>query len=316
MFGWRVQRLAIRGVQAQVLYRPLPGGVGSIAYIPKGPATNLSKPSTLIQFVAEIQPLAQRQRAICLSIEPNIEESPELVASLQNLGFVRSPVPIQPLRTLLLDLDAEPEDLLMGLKSKTRYNIRLAERKGVVVREGTESDLPAFYQLMQVTAKRDGFGIHTPGYYEAAHRIFVTRDQARLLLAEHEGQLLGGIVVFALGDTAIYMYGASSNEKRNLMPNYSLQWEGLLWAHSKGCRHYDLWGVPDEEQAVLEAGFKERSDGLWGVYRFKRMFGGSLVRWAGAWDLVYAPQRYRLYATVAKWRERGLGDGLRPGGSD
>jgi lipid II:glycine glycyltransferase (peptidoglycan interpeptide bridge formation enzyme) len=157
---------------------------------------------------------------------------------------------------------------------------------------------------MQLTAERDGFGIHTQAYYQAAHQLFVPAGQGRLLLAEHEGRLLAALVVFALDETACYMYGASSNEGRKLMPTYLLQWEAMLWAKEKGCRFYDLWGVPDEDESVLESEFTRRSDGLWGVYRFKRGFGGQLVRTAGAWDLVYAPQRYRLYAAAVGWLAR------------
>ena len=102
-----------------------------------------------------------------------------------------------------------------------------------------------------------------------------------------------------------YMYGASSDEHRNLMPTYLLQWEAMLWAREQGCRSYDLWGVPDEDEETLEAEFTQRSDGLWGVYRFKRGFGGRLVRTAGAWDLVYAPLRYRLYTAALAWLTGG-----------
>jgi lipid II:glycine glycyltransferase (peptidoglycan interpeptide bridge formation enzyme) len=163
---------------------------------------------------------------------------------------------------------------------------------------------------METTAQRDGFGIHTRAYYEAAHHLFVEAGQGQLLLAEYEGQLLAGLVVLGVGDgggTACYMYGASSDEHRNLMPTYRLQWEAMLWAKEQGFQEYDLWGVPDEDEATLEAGFTKRNDGLWGVYRFKRGFGGRLVRTAGAWDLVYAPLRYRLYSAAVAWRDRRLG---------
>jgi len=130
-----------------------------------------------------------------------------------------------------------------------------------------------------------------------------------LLLAEYEGQLLAGLVVLGPGEsgrggTACYMYGASSDEHRNLMPTYILQWEAMLWAKEQGYHDYDLWGVPDEDEATLEAEFAQRNDGLWGVYRFKRGFGGRLVRTAGAWDLVYAPLRYRLYLAAVSWLAR------------
>jgi lipid II:glycine glycyltransferase (peptidoglycan interpeptide bridge formation enzyme) len=211
---------------------------------------------------------------------------------------------VQPRRTLVVDLQGEAEVLLGRMKQKTRYNVRLAERKGVRVRAGGEADLPAFYRLMEETARRDGFAVHSGAYYEAAHELFVSRGRGCLLLAEHEGHLLAGLVAMAFGQTACYMYGASSGEGRELMPTYLLQWEAMLWAREQGCLTYDLWGVPDADEETLEAGFTSRSDGLWGVYRFKRGFGGRLVRTIGAWDLVYAPLRYRLYTLALALRER------------
>jgi peptidoglycan pentaglycine glycine transferase (the first glycine) len=312
-FGWRAQRVAVGNACAQVLYRPLPGGLGSLAYVPKGPAADPADGAALQALLAAIRPLARRQRAICLKAEPACLPPPgagkgtnaDLAGRLRALGFRPSPQAIQPRRTLLVDLDADPEELLGRMKQKTRYNIRLAGRKGVAVRAGDEADLPAFYRLMEVTAGRDGFGIHTYEYYQAAHRLFVPPGRGRLLLAEYEGQLLAGLVVLAFGDTACYMYGASSDEQRNLMPTYLLQWQAMLWAKEQGCCTYDLWGVPDEDLETLEAEFTRRHDGLWGVYRFKRGFGGRLVRTPGAWDLVYAPLRYRLYTLAVGWLGRG-----------
>ena len=305
-FGWRVHRLAAAGALAQVLFRPLPGGLGTIAYVPKGPVLDYSDAASLKALLDAIRPVARQERAICLKIEPDQEDDPALVGRLRALGFRPSPQEIQPRRTILVDLASDPEDLLLRMKQKTRYNIRLSARKGVAVRAGSEADLASFYQLMQATARRDGFGIHTEAYYRAAHQLFVPSGQGRLLLAEYKGQLLAGLVVLGMGgggrcDTACYMYGASSDEHRNLMPTYLLQWEAMLWAKEQGCRSYDLWGVPDEEETTLEGEFTQRSDGLWGVYRFKRGFGGRLVRTAGAWDLVYAPLRYRLYSTAVAW---------------
>ena len=305
-FAWRVHRLAAAGALAQVLFRPLPGGMGTIAYVPKGPLLDYSDTASLLALLEAIQPVARQERAICLKIEPDQEDDPALAGRLQALGFHPSPQEIQPRRTILVDLASEPEELLRVMKQKTRYNIRLSARKGVIVRAGSEADLASFYELMEATARRDGFGIHTEAYYRAAHQLFVPSGQGRLLLAEFEGQLLAGLVVLGMGgggrcDTACYMYGASSDEHRNLMPTYLLQWEAMLWAREQGCRSYDLWGVPDEDETALESEFTERSDGLWGVYRFKRGFGGRLVRTAGAWDLVYAPLRYRLYTAAVAW---------------
>jgi lipid II:glycine glycyltransferase (peptidoglycan interpeptide bridge formation enzyme) len=305
-FGWAVQRIAVGEACAQVLFRPVPGGLGTVAYVPKGPLVRYEDPTSFQALLGAIHPLARRKRAICLKIEPDLEDDPGLSERLQALTFRPSPQVVQPRRTILVDLSPEPDRILAAMKQKTRYNVRLAARKGVTVRPGQEADLPAFYRLMETTAQRDGFGIHSEAYYETAYRLFGPLGRACLLLAEYEGQLLAGLAAFALetaqGGTACYMYGASSDEHRNLMPTYLLQWEAMLWAREQGCRTYDLWGVPDRDEQVLEAEFLQRSDGLWGVYRFKRGFGGRLVRTTGAWDLVYAPLRYRLYTAVVNLR--------------
>ena len=308
-FGWRVQRLAVDEALAQVLFRSLPGGLGTIAYVPKGPLVDYNDVLSFRTLLDAILPLARKQRALCLKIEPDLEDDPALTEQLQSLGFRPSPQVIQPRRTILVDLTSDPEELLRRMKQKTRYNIRLAARKGVTVRAGSGADLASFYDLMETTAQRDGFGIHTRAYYEAAPHLVAPAGQGRLLLAEYEGQLLAGLVVLGMGEsgsgsTACYMYGASSDEHRNLMPTYLLQWEAMLWAKEQGCQDYDLWGVPDEDEATLEGTFTQRNDGLWGVYRFKRGFGGRLVRTAGAWDLVYAPLRYGLYSAAVSWLGR------------
>jgi lipid II:glycine glycyltransferase (peptidoglycan interpeptide bridge formation enzyme) len=295
LFGWRVQRVVVGSTYAQVLYRSLPGGLGTIAYVPKGPLVDSGDLSALPALLQAVRPLVRKNRGICLKIEPDLKEDATLARGLRSLGFRPSPQTVQPRRTITVDLEAEPETLLKRMKQKTRYNIRLAARRGVTVRTGDEMDLPAFYDLVEITGERDDFGVHSKAYYEAVHRLFVPSGRGCLLLAEHEGTLLAGLVVFALGGMACYMYGASSSQARNLMPTYLLQWEAMLWAKEQGCRIYDLWGVPDEDEPTLESQFTERHDGLWGVYRFKRGFGGRLVRTIGAWDLVYAPLRYRLY---------------------
>jgi peptidoglycan pentaglycine glycine transferase (the first glycine) len=303
-FGWEVQRVAVGGASAQVLYRRLPGGLGSLAYVPRGPAADWADGPAVQALLGAVGPEAQRRRAVCLKIEPNQQEDAAPASVLRRLGCRPSPHAVQPRRTLLVDLDAEPEALLQHMKQKTRYNVRLAARKGVTVRHGGESDHAAFYRLMEATARRDAFAIHSEEYYRAADRLLVRAGHGCMLLAEHGGELLAGLVALAFGGTACYMYGASSDESRNLMPTYLLQGEAMLWARGHGCRSYDLWGVPDEDEATLEAQFEGRNDGLWGVYRFKRGFGGRLVRTVGAWDLVYAPLRYRLYTLAVRWLAR------------
>jgi len=281
---------------AQVLYRRLPAGLGCLAYVPKGPLVDWADEEQPSVLLAALDRAARSRRAVVLTVEPDLPDEPLHRERLRALGFRPAAFSaVQPRRTLVVDISPDEETILAAIKSKTRYNVRLAGRRGVTVREAAESDLPAFHALMAATATRDRFGVHSPAYYEAAYRLFVPRSWARLLLAEVEGEPVAALMVFALPPRAWYFYGASGSAHREKMPTYLLQWEAVRWAKSLGCTTYDLWGVPDEDKVTLEAQFTQRHDGLWGVYRFKRGFGGQLVRSVGAWDRVYAPLRYQLY---------------------
>ncbi|MBN1979658.1 MAG: peptidoglycan bridge formation glycyltransferase FemA/FemB family protein [Anaerolineae bacterium] len=307
-FGWSAERvgLACEGklvAGAQVLYRRLPAALGRLAYVPKGPIVTWEDETQVKTLVAVLDRAARAQGAIALTIEPDLPNGDAHDKRLQALGFGPSPLDsVQPRRTIVVDIAPDEEAVLGAMKQKTRYNVRLAARKGVTVREATEADLPAFHALMAATGERDAFGVHTPAYYETAYHLFAPRGWARLLLAEAEEEAVAAVMVFALPPRSWYFYGASSDAHREKMPTYLLQWEAMRWAKSLGCTTYDLYGVPDEDEEKLEAQFMQRSDNLWGVYRFKRGFGGKLVRSAGAWDRVYAPVRYRLYRMALSMR--------------
>jgi lipid II:glycine glycyltransferase (peptidoglycan interpeptide bridge formation enzyme) len=293
-FGWQVERVCAGACGAQVLFRRLPLGL-SLAYIPKGPVGE-----GWAGLWPEVDRLCRRRRAVLLKVEPDLSEPmPQNVISALR-GFRRSKHAIQPRRSIVIRLDGTEEEWLARMKQKTRYNIRLAEKKEVLVRPS--GDLDAFYRLMQATGQRDGFGVHSLDYFRAAHDLFSPAGACRLWIAEYAGRPLAGIMVFARGSRAWYFYGASSEEERGRMPAYLLQWHAMRWAKSIGCAEYDLWGVPDEEDETLEASFETRSDGLWGVYRFKRGFGGSLVRSVGAFDRPYLLPLYPLYRWWASRR--------------
>lgn len=290
-FGWSPERIQTGDTGAQILFRRLPLGF-SIAYIPKGP---LGKDWQILW--PEIDQLCQRRRAIFLKVEPDAWMEQEAEYQDQFKGFFPAAT-IQPRRTIVVDLSGSEDELLARMKQKTRYNIRLAQKKDVTVRES--NDLDEFQRLMRTTGVRDDFGVHSIEYYQRAYQLFSANGKAALLQAEFDGKALAALMVFAAGGRAWYLYGASSDEERNRMPAYLLQWEAMRWAVAKGCRSYDLWGVPDEDEEQLESQFEERSDNLWGVYRFKRGFGGSLMRSATAWDKVYQPILYRAYQRFSR----------------
>jgi len=284
-FGWRVARLQAGESGAQLLMRSLLPGL-RLAYLAKGPVG----PDTAALW-SEIDAFCRRNGCAFLKIEPDAWQTDALAEPPP--GFRLSPHSIQPPRTIIVDISGEESAILGRMKQKTRYNINLALKKGVVVRPC--ADIPLFHTLMQMTAQRDQFGVHSLAYYQRAYELFHPRGGCELFLAEFENFPLGAVMVFARGGRAWYFYGASSNEHRDRMPNYLLQWEAMRWARNQGCTEYDLWGVPDASEEFLEANFAERNTGLWGVYRFKRGFGGDLRRSAGPWERVYNPILYSLY---------------------
>ncbi len=203
--------------------------------------------------------------------------------ALTSRGWRPSAEQIQFRNTVVSDL-SQPEDaLLAAMRPKWRYNIRLAERRGVTVRAGTGADLPAFYIMYLETGGRDGFLVRPYAYYQAIWEPFLARGLAHLLLAEVEGTPVAGLILFRFGPTAWYFYGASTARSRGSMPNHALQWAAMRWARAAGCARYDWWGAPD---ALAE------SDPMWGVYRFKEGFGGDFVPGIGAYDY---PARRLLY---------------------
>ena len=241
------------------------------------------------KLLPELEAHARRNRALFIKIDPDVEMDSELgqalIALLKGRGWVFSAEQIQFRNTVLSDLTPDAEALLAGMKQKTRYNIRLAGRRGVVATPSADFDV--FYDLYAETAARDGFLIRPRAYYLRVMSRLQKHGLGQLLLARSDDVIVAGLFLFRFGPTAWYFYGASSNQGRRNMPTYLLQWQAMRWAKAHGCTTYDWWGAPDE---------LSENDPMWGVYRFKEGFGGRFTRWIGAWD--YAPNRmlYQAYA--------------------
>ena len=296
-FGWEPVRVISGDVGAQILFRKLPLGF-TVGYIPKAMNSDQLSVSSE-QFWNEINSICKQHRAIFLKLEPDLWNDQQL--ETWNLKLETSPHNIQPPRTLGMDIKGEDEEILAKMKRRTRGNIRLAEKKGVTVRAW--DDIESFHRLMLVTGGRDGFRVHSLEYYKRAYELFHPKGMCEILVAEYEGKPLAALFVARNGNRAYYLYGASTDEERNRMPTYLLQWEAMKWAKARGCEEYDLWGVPDEDEATLESNFESRHDGLWGVYRFKRGFGGEVKRAAQAMDRVYNPLLYWAYLKFVGNRE-------------
>jgi len=311
-FGWQHQIVALgegEGITAgaSVLYRPLIPGI-ALAYVARGPIVDWSDEALVAALLTALDTAARPRGVVCLKIEPDRRDTPEVRQQLASLGFRPSPQTVQPPRTILIDISAPPGDregdddeVLMRMSGSTRRKVRLPYRKDITFRRGTADDLASFNQLMQATGQRNEFGVHDPAYYQQAYELFAP-DRAQLFLASTQDQDVAALMAFRTGGTAIYMYGASIDEARERMPTYGLQWEAINWAREQGCHTYDMWGVPDEDEANLEAHFQDRHDGLWGPYGMKRGFGGEVVRFVGAWDRVYRPLWYAGYAAAARLR--------------
>jgi peptidoglycan pentaglycine glycine transferase (the first glycine) len=289
--GWTPTRLLWQEgnrpiAAAQVLRRALPHTPWGILYVPKGPILDYAQDAHLGLVLDDLEALARQERALFCKIDPDTNLA-QVREALVGRGWLYSGEQIQFRNTALLDLAPSEDDLLMSMKSKTRYKVRLAYRRGVKVRAGDRGEIPLFYAMYAETGERDGFLIRPLDYYRDAWDTFLEAGLAHMLLATVGGETVAGLILFRFGKTAWYMYGASTSEHRDRMPNYALQWEAIRWAKKAGCTYYDMWGAPD----VLA-----EQDPLWGVWRFKEGLGAAFAPHLGAYDY---PARRALYWAFA-----------------
>lgn len=269
-------------------------------YAPRGPVIDDPSSPALAILLDFVRAEARKRGAFMLKVEPSVPDGDEAwLNALRSQGFRANPYATHVRHEWVLDLRPGEQDILAGMKEKWRYNVRLAARKGVTIRRGSgQADLDTFYHIYETTSERDAFFIHGKRHYEDVMRLYGGNEEdgsAALLLAEHEGQVIAGIIVLRLGRWSWYMYGASSNEQRNLMPNHLLQWTGMQWARAHGCWYYNFRGIPD----ILEEGQE-----LWGVYVFKRGFGGFPLRFLETHDLVYSPLVYAAYMRLLEVKRK------------
>ncbi len=294
----------------------------SILYSPKGPLLDWTNASLRNRVLDDLQSFAKKQGAIFLKMDPDVvlgtgvplsEEDAQdsngqaVMSDLKRRGWEYALDQIQFKNTVLIDLHPTEEELLASMKQKTRYNIRLAEKKGVSLRVGKLEDLGMLYKMYAETSVRDGFVIRDEEYYKTVWELFMRSNVNTLkslqvetfqpsnlptcepLIAEVDGEPVAAIFVFYFAGRAYYVYGMSRDVHREKMPTYLLQWEAMRHAKAKGCTVYDLWGAPEA--------FDE-SDSMWGVYRFKEGLGGKVVRTLGAWDFAPSPLWYKMYSEI------------------
>jgi lipid II:glycine glycyltransferase (peptidoglycan interpeptide bridge formation enzyme) len=294
----------------------------SILYSPKGPLLDWTSESLRNRVLNDLQAYAKKQGAIFLKMDPDVvlgtgvpggeanvidSGGRAVMSDLKRRGWEYASEQIQFKNTVLIDLNPTEEEMLARMKQKTRYNIRLAEKKGVTLRVGRIEDLPMLYKMYAETSVRDGFVIRDEDYYKTVWQTFITENQSPVsnlqssnspifqlphtepIIAEVNNEPVAAIFVFYFAGRAYYVYGMSRNMHREKMPAYLLQWEAMKHAKARGCAVYDLWGAPD---------VFDESDSMWSVYRFKEGLGGKVVRTLGAWDFAPSPLWYKMYSEI------------------
>ncbi len=312
--GWSPELFAVRDAGGDiiagtmVLARRVPGMNVPILYSPRGPVIDPKDAEALEVLASAVSEYGSDSGAIFWKVDPSWEkEGSRGGPTLSDLGFRQVDTGdnfegIQPRFVMQLSLKGRRKDeILAAMHHKTRYNIRLSGRRGVQVGVGEDrSDMDAFYDILAVTSSRMEFGIRDRSYFHQLWEKILQPGLGRLFLAHYEGQLLAGTVALIGSDSVWYLYGASSNEHRNVMPNYGLQWAMIQWAMEQGCSVYDFRGV---------SGDLDPDNPLYGLYRFKKGFGAEFVELVGEYDLVFRPILYRLWRT-AQPLYRSLRDSL------
>ncbi len=319
-YGWRPLRFSIQGASAHgaflLLVRRLPAGY-CFAYSPHGPEVEVPE-TERTAFLAELSEALRPflpPRCLFVRFDPPWYAAEAIGWDEERAGsreveslrprlsqpLRRAAADVQPPDTVFVDLRPDEAAILAAMKSKWRYNVRLAEKKGVVVEETGLGSLHDFYALYRETARRDRIALHPEAYYSRLFSLAAERRASgvpgtpdiRLFIARHEGLALAAIVTLYRGAEAVYLYGASSDEKRNLMPAYALQWSAMRAAKAVGCSRYDLFGIPPTD---------DPGHPMAGLYRFKTGFGGEIAHRAGSWDYPLMPFAYACFRAAESAR--------------
>ena len=286
--AWRWKAIVCRDETGKIkgaisfLIRRMPIVRRNMMYACRGPVCDLTDKATFAELMDASKALAKEEKAYVIKIDPDVPSSNrDFAAMLEEQGFRTRDTgknfeAIQPKYVFRLYLNGRTEEEVQaGFHQKWRYNIRVAVKKGVEIRLCGKEMVPEFARIMIETGLRDNFATRPPEYFEAM--LDNLGDKCRLYMAFHEGQPIAGTLAILYGDKVWYLYGASSNEHRNLMPNYLLQWSMMQWAIENNCRVYDFRGV---------SGDISEDNPHYGLYRFKKGFGGDFTEFVGEYDYV------------------------------
>lgn len=303
-YGRKVFRLGVKEgeniqLTAQLIKMPLPLGK-SYFYCPRGPVLRTedvtqNSSSAMAVFIDQVKRLAKQEKAILFRFDPAWQEMPSQIKKKFQL---KKADPIQPQDTLVLNLNKSEDELLSQMKSKTRYNIRLAKRKDVTVRASTDQkDIEIFLDLVKSTYKRQIIKPHPDQYYRQMFQVLAVQGVLKIYIAEFNNKPLVANIVITFGQTATYVHGASSEEHKNVMAPHLTQWQAIKDAKQAGVRQYDFFGIAPEGSP------KEKT---WqGITRFKTGFGGREIRYAGAFDLLINKIWCKIYNIAKKTTGKG-----------
>lgn len=279
-----------------ILVRKVPFLPYTIMYAPRGPVCDVHDEATIKDLIDGVKVLAKQRKAYIFRIDPDVKsDDEEFVGIMKKLGFSvkeesKTFDAIQPRYVFRLDISGKTEDEVMAhFESKTRYNIRVALKHGVEVRVAPREELETFYNIMIETGMRDNFVTRSLSYFQKMYDCM--GEHMRLYMAYYEGKAIAGTLAINYGDKVWYLYGASSNSYRNVMPNYLLQWNMIQWAIQSGSRIYDFRGV---------AGILEKDHPLYGLYRFKKGFNGEFTEFTGEMRLDFKPLAGKLINMLEK----------------
>ena len=267
-----------------------------------GPVCDIHNKEVMKELTNSLRELASEKKAFVLKMEPDIESKDlEFRKLAEELGYkIKDDAKnfseeIQPRYVFKLNINGKTEEEVFALfHSKTRYNIRLAAKKGVVIKEGTRDDLKAFHKIMLETGKRDGFLTRPLEYFETMYDNLVPKGYMKLLMAYYEDKPIAGIIPIIYGNKTCYLYGASSNSYRNLMPNYLLQWTAIKNAINLKQDIYDFRGV---------SGVVDENHPQYGLYRFKKGFGADFTEYIGELYIPFKKVTYAGYKLADKIRK-------------
>lgn len=281
-----------------VLIRKMPI-FGNFMYISRGPICNIHDKAVLQDLTEGLKLLAQKYKAFTLKWEPDIKSDDlEFRKIATELGFkIKDDAKdfsegIQPRYVFRLNLKDKTEDEIFAeFHQKTRYNIRLATKKGVIIREGKREDLKEFHKIMEITGKRDDFMIRPLSYFEKMYDELAPEHFKLMMAYTSDGEPISGIIDIIYGNKIWYLYGASSNAHRNLMPNYLLQWDMIKYSIEHKKDMYDFRGV---------VGIVDESHPQYGLYRFKKGFNAEFTEFIGELYINYKPITYKMYKISEK----------------